>query len=342
MFGSDTAAPCHPKVLEALAAANAGQAASYGADAVTARAADLINAAFERPCAVFFVPTGTAANALALAAMTPPWGAVIAAREAHVALDEAGAPEFFTGGAKLLGAEAAGAKLTPAGLADEAGRWSRAHVHGAQPFVAAITQATESGLAYRPAEVGAVAETARGAGLKLFMDGARFANACAFTGARPADLTWRAGVDALAFGFTKNGAMGVEAIVAFDADAARVLPHLRKRAGHLLAKQRFLAAQIVALLEDDLWLSLATHANAMAQRLARALARAGAELARPVEANAVFARVPAPLLDRLAAVGAMGYPWAPEGPGVTRFVAGWAVTEADMARCEGALAGDGD
>lgn len=337
MFASDNAAPAHPRILAALAAANAEVAPSYGADPWTQRAETLLRDMFERDCAVFLVATGTAANAISLAALTPPWGAVICHRFAHIAEDEAGAPEFYTAGAKLLLVDGPDGKLTPAALAAEADRYSRAWVHGAQPFAVSITQATESGASYAPDEIGALAEACRARGLKLHMDGARFANAVAHTGAAPADLTWRAGVDVLSFGATKNGALGVEAIVCFDPEVAKAIPHLRKRAGHLLSKHRFLGAQMAAYLEGGLWLELAAHANAMAKRLAEALSRARGEILHPVEANEVFARLPAPTCAALEAIGARFYPWAADGPGALRFVASWATSPEELAAIEAAL-----
>jgi threonine aldolase len=331
MFASDNAAPAHPAILDAIARANACVAPSYGSDDWTKAAEAALRDVFETDCTVFLVATGTAANAISLAALSPPWGAVICHRYAHIAEDEAGAPEFYTGGAKLLLVDGPDGKLTPNGLAAEAGKWSRAWVHGAQPFVVSITQATESGASYNVSEVGALAEVSRSYGLKLHMDGARFANACAFTGASPAALTWRAGVDVLSFGATKNGALAAEAIVCFDKDAARAIPHLRKRAGHLLSKHRLLGAQMAAYLYDGLWLKLAAHANGMAAALADALRQPGIEIVHPVEANEVFARLSQAQAAQLRADGAAFYPWAADGPDVYRFVCSWANTADEIA-----------
>jgi threonine aldolase len=338
-FASDNSAPAHPKILQALEAANYGAAPSYGADMWTARAEALLREVFERDCAIFLVPTGTAANALALAAMCPPWGAVICHEHAHIARDEAGAPEFYTGGAKLLTVPGPHAKLTAEALAEEAGRWSRAWVHGAQPFVAAITQASECGASLTAGETAALSSECRRFGLKLFMDGARFANAAAFTRQSPADLTWRAGVDAVAFGATKNGALACEALIVFDEAAARALPHLRKRAGHLFSKHRLLSAQMCSYLADGLWLSLAAHANAMAARLAAAFTARGLTIVHPVEANAVFVRLPEPIAAALKAKGAVFYPWTADGADVYRFVTSWATAAEEVAALEEALGG---
>lgn len=338
-FASDNAAPAHPAILEAMARANVDALASYGGDALTARAVAAVQEVFERDCAVLFVTTGTAANAIALAALTPPWGAVFCHRHAHVVEDEAGAPEFYTGGAKLLLLDGAHGKFTPATLQAAAAGYSRGNVHGAQPFAITLTQATESGTSWTTEDVGAVCAVARAAGLKTHMDGARFANALAFTGASPADLTWRAGVDILSFGATKNGALAAEAIVCFDPEVAAALPHLRKRSGHLVSKHRLLAAQMAAYLDDGLWLRLAAHANAQACALAAALRSAGGEIVHPVEANEVFARLAPAQAAQLRAAGATFHPWASDGADVYRFVASWATAPEEITALSAASRG---
>ena len=338
-FASDNSAPAHPAILEAIAAANAGAAPSYGADEWTIRARRALCEVFERECDVFLVATGTAANALALAALCPPWGAVFCHRFAHVAEDEAGAPEFFTGGAKLLLLDGPSGKIEPRALRDAAARFSRANVHGAQPFAVTITQATESGASWRADEVAALCESARGAGLKVHMDGARFANALMHAGGSAADLTWRAGVDVVSFGATKNGALGVEAIVSFDPAISAALPHLRKRAGHLFSKHRLLGAQMAAYLEDGLWLRLAAHANSMAQAIAATFTARGVALAHLVEANEVFAHLSPDAVRRLEAAGARVYQWAQDGPDVYRFVASWATAQDEIDALARALDG---
>jgi len=338
-FASDNAAPAHPVILAAIAEANAGAAPSYGADSWTARAVAAIQEIFERDCAVLLVATGTAANALSLAAMTPPWGAVFCHRFAHIAEDEAGAPEFYTGGAKLLLLDGPSGKIEPATLMDAAARYARANVHGAQPFAVSISQATEAGAAYRPHEIAALSEAARHAGLRLHMDGARFANTVVRTGASPADLTWRAGVDILSFGATKNGALGVEAIVCFDPALAAALPHLRKRAGHLFSQHRYLGAQMAAYLECGLLLTLAAQANATAHALAAAFTSLGAALAHLVEANEVFVRLAPAQAAALRAAGFAFHPWTVDGPDAFRFVASWAADPVDAAAIARALDG---
>jgi threonine aldolase len=308
-FASDNTSGVAPAILQAIEAANHGPAAAYGDDAVTrrleARFADL----FEHEVAVFPVATGTAANALALAQLSPPWGAVFCHSHAHIAVDEANAPEFYSGGAKLVpiaGPDGkvpldALARLVPHGKGD---------VHHAQPAAISLTQATEAGTVYRPGEIAALAEIAHGHGLAVHMDGARFANAVAGLGVAPAELTWRAGVDVLSFGATKNGALAAEAILFFDPGRARDLRFRRKRAGHLFSKMRFLTAQLDAYLAEDLWLHNARHANAAAARLAAGLAAIpGIRLRHPVEANEIFAELPERMIAGLEQAGFVFYRW---------------------------------
>jgi threonine aldolase len=339
MFASDNGAPAHPAILAALGEANEGVAPSYGADSWTKRVEAALRDIFETDCAVLLVPTGTAANALSLAALTPPWGAVFTHRLAHIAQDEAGAPEFYTGGAKLLLLEGPSSKIDPAILDAEARRYGRDRVHWAQPFAVSISQVTECGALYTPDEIAALSTMTRARGLKLHMDGARFANAMVQTGASAAALSWRAGVDILSFGATKNGALAAEAIVCFDPAAATALPHLRKRAGHLFSKHRYLAAQMAAYLEGGLWLDLARGANTMAATLADALREAGADIVHPVDANMIFARLKPAQASALRAAGVAFHPSGPDGPDAYRFVASWATAEADIAIVRRALSG---
>ncbi|MGA0533467.1 threonine aldolase family protein [Hansschlegelia sp. KR7-227] len=311
-LASDNVAPAHDAVLEALAAVNRGPARPYGHDDVNARVEALLSEVFERKVTAFLVTTGTAANALALAQMTPPWRAAIGHAEAHVMHDECGAPEFFTGGAKIVGAPGVDGRLTTESLTALLARdfWTPpTHV---APASLTLSQATEAGTVYRPAEIAALTAIARERGLRVHMDGARFANAVVSTGASPADLTWRAGVEALSFGFTKNGAMAAEAVVLFADDLVENLAERRKRGGHTWSKGRFIAAQIEALLAGGLWLDLARAANARAAQLAIGLEARGLRLAFPVEANEVFAHLPAALHDALKAQGAQYYLWSSE------------------------------
>ncbi len=299
-FASDNGAPCPAPVMAALARANQGSAMPYGNDSLTAAAADLVRDVLEAPeAAVYFVATGTAANALALATLCPSWGAVFCHEGAHVQHDECGAPEFFSG-AKLLPVAGAHGRMSPAALDARIRAQGVRVVHSVQPGAVTITDVTEAGTIYTPAEIAALAEVAHGHGLPVHLDGARFANAVAATGATPAELTWKAGVDALSFGGTKGGLMGAEAVVFFDPAKAWEFELRRKRAGHLFSKNRYLAAQFQGWLEGGLWLDLARHANAMAARLAIGIARIpGAALVHPAEANIVFATLPEAAHTRL-------------------------------------------
>ena len=309
-FASDNTAPIAPEVMAAIEAVNHGRMASYGGDEITARLRALVCEVFETELEIFPVVTGTAANGLALASLAPPFGAVFCHETAHILLEECGAPEFYTGGAKLIGLPGGQGKLVPEGL-DQAVALARASgVHHAKPAVVSLTQATEWGTIYRPEEIGALAASARAHGLRLHMDGARLANAIARLGCRPADITWRAGIDVLSLGLTKNGAMAAEAIVVFDPALAQGLAERRKRAGHLLSKMRFLSVQLLAMLEEGRWLRHAAHANAMADRLARGLgAIPGLRLVQPVEANELFVAMPQAMIDALLGAGFVFHDW---------------------------------
>lgn len=309
-FRSDNVAGAAPEVVGALAQAARGTASSYGEDPWTARLKAQLGELFETEVAVFPVATGTAANALALAAMTPPFGAVYCHQEAHVNVDECGAPELFTGGAKLVGLAGADGKLTPAALESALAGAGTGSVHRVQPAALSLSQATEAGTVYRPAEVAALADLAHRAGMAVHVDGARFANAVARLGCTPAELTWKAGVDALSLGGTKGGCLAAEAVVIFNPALAEDFGYLRKRGGHLLSKMRFVSAQLDTWLAGGLWLRLAQHANAMADRMAAGLAALpGVELAYPVEANEVFVRLPEAAISALEAAGFHFYRW---------------------------------
>lgn len=314
-FFSDNAAAAHPRVLEAIAEANRLDTA-YDGDEWSRRLDGAFSDLFGTDVRAFWVTTGTAANCLALAALCPPYRAILCHRDAHIEVDEAGAPAFFTGGAKLVLLEGAGAKLTPASI-DEACDRIRDDVHQVQPAAISITNATEYGLVYRAEEVAAIGALANRRGLALHMDGARLANAVASSGESLADLTWRAGVDALSFGFVKNGGLNAEALILFRTELADEIAVRRKRAGHLLSKGRYLAAQLLAMLDGDLWLDNARAANAAAQELARA---APQRLVYPVEANELFLKVSDEEAERLRDAGFDFYEW---GPGEIRFVTSW-------------------
>ena len=312
-FLSDNAAAVHPRIWDAMRAADAPQP-PYDNDglslALDAAFADL----FGRPCTVLWVATGTAANSLALASMVPPHGGVICHREAHIETDECGAPGFYTHGAKLMLAEGEGAKLSPASI-DAVMAGIRKDVHQVQPQAISVTQASEYGRCYTPNEMAAVAAAADGHGLALHVDGARFANAVAHLGCTP----WQAcqGAAALSFGCVKNGGMSAEALVFFDEALADVARLRRKRAGHLQSKGRFLAAQLLAMVEGGLWLDNARAANAAAAELASAAAD---RLLHPVEANEVFLKLTPAEREALRDQGFSFYDW---GPDAARLVTAW-------------------
>jgi len=309
-FASDNMAGAAPEILEAIGVAAQARASAYAADDWTRRAEAGLSEVFERPVAAFLVATGTGANALALGAVTPPWGAVFCHEEAHVIDDECGAPEMFAGGAKLVGVPGYGAKLTPASVAETLERFPFGSIKTVQPAALSISQANEAGLVYSPEEVAELGALAHANGMALHMDGARFANALAACGATPAAMTWRSGVDVLSFGATKNGAVACEAVVFFDPARAKAFGHQRKRGGHLLSKGKFLGAQMDAYLQDGLWLRLAARANASAAKLAAGLiATPGFRLAFPCEANEVFAIGPSARFAALREAGARFYDW---------------------------------
>ncbi|MBX9881522.1 MAG: low specificity L-threonine aldolase [Sphingomonas sp.] len=329
-FFSDNAAPACPEVLAALNTANVLDTA-YDGDQWSQRLDGVVSALFETPVRALWVASGTAANCLALAALCPPHGAVICHRDAHIQNDECGAPEFYTHGAKLLLADGAGAKLTPDSVKAVLAA-TRKDVHQVQPHALSITQATEYGRVYTPDEVAALGDLARAHGLGLHMDGARFANAVAHLGCAPADITWRAGVDALSFGFIKNGGMMAELLVLFRPELADATLYRRKRAGLLASKGRYLAAQILAMIEGDAWRRNARAANAGAALLAAA---AGERLVHPVEANEVFLRMTPEEAARLRAAGFDFYDW---GPGEARLVVSWHQRREDIAPLAAAIA----
>lgn len=306
-FASDNTAGMAPEILEALTRANEGYVLGYGNDDQTRRVERRIGEIFERDCAVFLVPTGTAANALALAHVSPPWGAVFTHNEAHIVTDECGAPEFFGNGLKLIGLPGVGCKIAPATLAAALEPYHGHAPHQVIPSALSFSQASEAGTIYRPDEIAALAEIAHARGMKVHMDGARLANALVRLNASPAQATWQAGVDVLSFGATKGGAMAAEAVVFFDRALAHQFGERRKRGGHLLSKHRFIAAQFEAFLNDGCWLRLARHANAMADTMAAALTKAGHPPVWSVEANLVFVILPKPVTERLRAAGAQFY-----------------------------------
>ena len=340
-FASDNAGGASPEILQALVAGNSGYEPAYGLDTFSLQAQASLSRLFERDCAVCLVTTGTAANALALAALTPPWGAVFCHKDAHINEDECGAPEFFTAGAKLIGLKGAQGKITPQSLEEALAAYPRGLVKQVQPAALSLSQATECGTLYALDELKALTALARPSGLQVHMDGARFANAVETLGCTPAEASWKAGVDVLSLGATKNGALACEAVIFFDPARAADLPFRRKRAGHTLSKGRFLGAQMVAWLADDHWRELARHANAMAARLATGLADIpGVRMPWPRQVNEVFAILPGPIDRALRASSARYYDWGARGltamqaPGAdevfVRLVTSFATTPDDV------------
>jgi threonine aldolase len=335
-FASDNAAGIAAPILEAIGRANTGYALGYGNDDCTKRVEKKLAEIFERDLAVFLVPTGTVANSLAIAHLTPPWGAVLCHAESHIATDECGAPEFFGGGIKLVGLEGEGAKVSAGTLRAtlEQGAWGGPH--HVSPSVLSLSQATECGTVYRVDEVKELADIAHARGVTVHMDGARLGNALARMNVSLAEATWKAGVDVLSFGATKGGAMGAEAMIFFDPRRGANMQDRRKRGGALLSKHRFIAAQLEAYLEGDLWLKLARHANDMADALAAGLTAAGAKPAWPVEANEVFAPLTVEADKRLKAAGATYYPWPSAGLNIgvgkilVRLVTSFQTTKQDI------------
>lgn len=314
-FLSDNAAPVHPRVWEAMRRADTADV-PYDGDALSRALDDAFSHLFERDCAVLWTSTGTAANALALACLVPPYGGVICHHDAHVNEDEAGAPEFFTHGAKLMLASGPHAKLTAENIAAVIDP-IRDDVHRVQPGAISITQASERGCVYRPEELADLAAFARSRGLAMHMDGARFANAVAHLGCTPAEAGPAHGIATLSFGFIKNGAMGTEALVLFDPAMAAEARRRHKRAGQLQSKGRYLAAQLLAMIEDGLWLDNARAANCAAAAIAAA---SGERLQDPAQANEVFIRLTADEAAGLRSQGFVFYDW---GEDLARFVTAW-------------------
>ncbi|WP_339333525.1 beta-eliminating lyase-related protein [uncultured Maricaulis sp.] len=330
-FLSDTTAPAHPSLIEAIAAANRDFAPSYGADALSAKVEARLKEIFETELKVLFAVSGTASNALALSVLCPPHGAILCHDEAHIHRDERGAPEFFTGGGKLITLRGDHARIDLADLDRVLNEVPEGFVHTSPVRVLSLSNLTESGTAYTPADVADRAGRLADRPAFVHMDGARFANALVSLGCSPAELTWKAGVDALCFGATKNGALGAEAVVLFPSvmDRFEELQARQKRSGHMAPKMRFLAAQFDAWLDNDLWLDLARTANTRARALAAGFdAMDEAAVLHPVDGNEIFVRLSDPLAARLRNAGAQFYQW-PDGS--ARFVASWCTTEAEIA-----------
>jgi threonine aldolase len=310
-FASDNVVGASRPVLDALLAANAGAEASYGADTYTTRAEQLLSEVFEREVAVFLVATGTAANALALAAVTPPWGAVFCHAESHVIDDECGAPEMFSAGAKLVGIPGAGGRIAVHDLRDLLKRYPRGLAKSVQPAALSVSQVTEAGTLYTLDDIAGLAQVAHEAGMKVHLDGARFGNAMVALGCSAAEMTWKAGVDVVSFGATKNGCLAAEAVVFFDKALASDFQFRRKRSGHTVSKGRLLGAQMAAYLAGGHWIANARHANGAAARLAQGLAGIpGIRLPWPAEANEVFAVLPSARAAAARAAGFGSAPWS--------------------------------
>ncbi len=312
IFASDNWAGAHPKICEALGRHASGFASAYGTSDLDRKVEERFNELFEREVAVFFVGTGTAANSLALASVNRPGGVSFCHSEAHVIEDECGAPEFFTHGARLVPVDGEDGKMNPEDLRSEIGRFPPGFVHAGQPMAVSLTQATEVGTVYSPAEIDAISAIAAEHRLPLHMDGARFANALVHLDLTPAEMTWKRGVDIVSFGATKNGCWCAEALVFLDPAMATDLPFIRKRAAQLFSKSRFIAAQFDAYLGEGLWLDLARHSNAMADRLRDGIAASsGARLAWETQANELFPILSRAKFAELREKGAVIMEWNP-------------------------------
>jgi threonine aldolase len=338
-FASDNVFGVDPRIFEAMVAVNAGTMPSYGYDDLTREAERALNEVFGREVESFLVLSGTAANGLGLSATTPPYGAIFCHADAHIAVDECNSPELFTGGAKIVGLRETGGKITPGAVECALAGFIRGE-HDPKPATVSLTQVSEVGTVYSVEEVAAFGTLCRARGMRLHMDGSRFANAVAGLGRTPADITWKAGADVLSFGATKNGAMALEAVVFFDKALAHDFKYRRMRGGQLLSKGRFLAAQMIAYLKNGLWLDNARHANRMAAMLGEGMAKLpGVRLPVPVQASGVFPVMPKPLIDKLRAAGGVFHEWqaqVPEadapraGEAMVRFVCSWATREEDV------------
>ncbi|WP_419901780.1 threonine aldolase family protein [Kiloniella sp.] len=329
-FASDNVTGVAPEIMEAIIRANNDHAASsYGADKWTDSLSEKASVVFEKDVTVFPVISGTAANVLPISSLTPPYGSIYCHREAHINTDECNASEFYTGGAKLVSLPGEHGKYTADTLS--AAIFGKGVPRHAQPSLVSITQTTEAGTLYRPAEISEITEIARKNGMKVHMDGARFANAVAGLGVSPAELTWKAGVDVLSFGATKNGAMGAELVVFFNGTDTKKLEHRRVRGGHFLSKMRFVSAQLAAYLDNELWLRNATQANAMATKIATCLEENPAvTFIHPVEANILFLKMPKALVGALKSAGFEFYEMSNDDPTLVRLVLSFNSNEADV------------
>ena len=331
-FASDNWAGVAPEVMDAIVKASQETMPAYGSDPITERLLAQVNNTFECDAEIFLVLTGGAANGLALSVLTPPYGMIFCHEESHIEMDECAGPEFFTGGAKLATIKAPAAKLTVEAFADRLAGFPDRPPHGAPPRVLSLTQLTECGTAYSIDELTPLTALAHERGMSVHMDGARFANALVHLGVSPAEMSWKAGVDVLCLGGTKNGCLAAEMVIFFDKEKASDFAFRRKRAGQLLSKHRFLSAQFEAWFTDDLWLRLAHKANSKAQKLSRRLNDIdGVEVCYPTEGNEVFAMFPGELADHLRSEGCFLYPWITPGDPVEgrmqRMICSFATTD---------------
>ncbi|MDQ0321839.1 threonine aldolase [Pararhizobium capsulatum DSM 1112] len=340
IFSSDNWAGAHPIIAESLVKASTGFASAYGTSDLDRKVEKKLSEVFEHDVAVFFVGTGTAANSLALASANKPGGHIFCHREAHVNVDECGAPEFFSHGARMAPVDSENGRMDPAKLEAEIKRFPPGFVHGGQPMAITMTQATEAGTVYGVDEIDAISSIARHYHLPLHMDGARFANALVTLGVTPAEMTWKRGVELLSFGGTKNGCWCAEALILFNPARAAEMHYLRKRSAQLFSKSRFIAAQFDAYLENDLWLDLAKHSNGMAERLAKGIeASTSARLAWPSGSNELFVILKKTVAETLQKDGAVFYDWpvphqlassVTADEGLYRLVTSFATTDADV------------
>ena len=337
MFGSDNQYGVHPKIMDAIFAANNDIAPSYGSDNLTQKANELIQDFFEtKDLDIYFVATGGAANCLSLASLCPNWGAILCHNHAHILLDEGNGPEMITGGARLIGIGNS-PKLSPIEIKNALLNHDEAFVHAPQPKVISITNLNENGLLYSPDEIAQFGEISKEYGLYLHCDGARFSNALVTCGAKPKELSWQNGIDALSFGLTKNGAMLAEAVILFGKARQKATPYLRKTSQQLISKHRFLSAQFIAMLEDDLWKQCAQNANNAAQKIAKIFHENGVETIIPVQGNEVFVNLNKEQAARIAKANIGFYPWHALGENAHRFVTSWASDDMQIAELEKAL-----
>jgi threonine aldolase len=337
-FASDNAVGTDPRILAALTGCNGGSTTPYGMDELSTQVNARYSQIFEREVHVFATPTGTAANGLALGAVTPPYGAIFCHEKAHIVTTECGAPEFFSAGARLVLLSGRHHKITPAVLSAALAPYRTGSLHQLRASTISVAQATDGGTSYDCEELGELARIAHEARMVVHMDGARFANALVRRGVSPAQMTWKSGVDILSLGMTKNGAMNVEAVISFEPETAAILRLMHKRAGFLYSKMRFAAAQMLAYVADDLWIENARRANAHAERLAAALLeRPGVVLEEAIDANQAFLHLPETVVEKLAAGGFKLRPWPHESRDLFRLVGSYCDSEERIAAFERAL-----